>query len=355
MKYFWVFCLLLTSLFLGCVHSKNQISGASVDANKIAILNKPKNIAEIFKTNFDHPETSITDLLDACSKDACDFSQERSVASRLKSLLVALHDKNAAQVANNSSQVVEDFHRMMGVYSDQREYIVPVTFQAWFLAGAIYPYSKNISKALFAEVKAIRKNLDLRSPKPVGYLFLVALDIEYQAGHLVDKVQAYKKCIDAEPSNRRCQESYLRVSAQSPIAIKASETNLAKECRPEVDKSGFTLRVGTSTLTKYFSGPKPFYGKKYYIDRQDLLGVSDIETIYWNKKGASLTAGITDSGAAKVKSALSQFKNKGLLLMKKEMIFAAAPLSAAFKDQAKQIKFLMVDKKGLNDFVKKCP
>lgn len=351
MKYFLVFCL----LFSGCVHSKNKNGATAIDTTQIAILNKPKNIAEIFKTNFDHPETSIVDLLDGCSKEACDSSQERSVASRLKSLYVALQDKNPAQVANNSSHVVEDFHRMMGAYSDQREYITPVTFQAWFLAGAIYPYSKNISKDLFAEIKILRKTLDLRSPKPVGYLFLVALETEYQAGHLVDKVQAYKKCIDAEPSNRRCQEAYLRVSAQSPVTIKASETNLAKECRPEVDKSGFTLRVGTSNVTKYFSGPKPFYGKKYYIDRQDLLGVSDIEIIYWNKKGASLTAVITDSGAAKVKRAMGQFKNKGLLLIKKEMIFAAAPLSAAFKDQPKQILFLMVDKKGLNDFVKKCP
>ena len=351
MKYFWIFCFLLSA----CVHSKNQTGLVAVDTNKIAILNKPKNIAEIFKTNFDNPDVAMIDLLEACSKDACESSNERSIASHLKSLHLALRDKNSAQVIANSGRVVEDFHRMIASYTDQREYIIPVTFQAWFLAGAIYPYSKPISQALFAEVKAIRKILDLRSPKPVGYLFLVALEVEYQASHLIDRVQAYKRCIDTEPSNRRCQEAYLRVSAQSPLAIKTSETNLAKECRPEVDKSGFTLRVGTSSLTKYFSGPKPFYGKKYYIDRQDLLGVSEIETIYWTKKGASLSIAITDSGARKVIAALGQFKNKGLLLMKKEMIFAAAPLSAAFKDHPKEIKFLMVDKKGLNDFVKKCP
>lgn len=351
MKYFWVACFLIS----GCVHSKHQSAGTTVDSNKIAILIKAKNIAEIFKTNFDNPQASLSDLLEACTRDACDSSSERSIAGRLKSLLVALQDKNVTQITANSNKVVEDFHQLLTTYSEQREYIVPVTFQAWFLGGAIYPYSKNISQTLFAEVKTIRKALDLRSPKSVGYLFLVALDIEYQAGRLVDKVQAYKKCIDAEPSNRRCQDAYLRVSSQSPLAIITSEKNLAMECRPEVDKSGFTLRAGTSIARKYFSGPKPFFGKKYYIDRQDLLNVSDIEIIYWNKKGASLSVAVTDSGAKKIRSASDKFKNIGLLLLKKEMIFAAAPYSVAFKDQPKEIKFLMLDKKGLNDFVKKCP
>ena len=351
MKYFWFVCFLLSA----CVHSKHQATGSNLDSNKIVILNKAKNIADIFKTNFDNPEASLIDLLETCTRDACDSSSEKSIAGRLKSLLVALKDKNSAQIIASSNKVVEDFHQLLTTYSEQREYIVPVTFQAWFLAGAIYPYSKNISQTLFAEVKTMRKAIDLRSPKPVGYLFLVALDIEYQPSRLVDKVQAYKKCIDAEPSNRRCQEAYLRVSAQSPLAIVTSEKNLAKECRPEVDKSGFSLRAGTSALKKYFSGPKPFFGRKYYIDRQDLLSVSDIETIYWNKNGASLIVAVTDSGAKKIKSDSDKFKNIGLLLLKKEMIFAAAPYSVAFKDQPKEIKFLMLDKKGLNDFVKKCP
>ena len=351
MKYFWLLCLLLSS----CVHSKNQTVQRAIDPNKIAILSKPKVIGEIFKTSLDNPDTSVVDLFDSCTKDACDSANEKAIAGRLKSLQIALRDKDATQVKASSVRVVEDFHQLISSYSDQREYIVAVTFHAWFLAGAIYPYSKSVSQSLFAEVSAIRKVLDNRTPKPVGYFFLVALEGEYQPGQMIDKVQSYKRCIDAEPSNRRCQDSYLRLSAKSPKAIKTSETNLAKECRPEVDKSGFTLRVGTSTTNKSFAGPKPFYGKKYYFDRQDLLGVSEIEAIYWNKKGASITAAVTDSGLAKLKGSQAKFKNKGLLLMKKEMIFAAAPGSAALKNEPQEIKFLMLDKKGLSEFVKKCP
>ena len=351
MKSWFIFFIFLT----GCIHSKNQSDRSEMDLTKLTILAKSKAIGETFKAHLDDSESSMIDLLENCTRDACDSSSEKAIAGRLKELHVALRDKDTTQIKAYSDRLVEDFHKLITTYSDQREYIVPVTFQAWFLAGAIYPYSKTVSQELFTEVKLIRKVLDNRSPKPVGYFFLVALESEYQAGRLVDKVQAYKKCIDTEPSNRRCQDSYLRLSAQSPKAIKTSESNLAKECRPEIDKSGFTLRIGTSTVNRSYMGPKPFYGKKYYFDRQDLLGVSEIEAIYWNTKGPTIVTKITDQGTSKLKNILGKLKNKGLVLVKKEMIFAVAPASSLFKDEPRGIKFLMVDKKGLNELVRKCP
>lgn len=347
--------LIFGFLMIGCVHKKNQIANNAIDSKNLAILSKPKNIGEVLKNHLDDSDISIIDHLENCTKDLCDSSFEKAVAGRLRNLHIALRDKNTEQVVAGSAQANKDFQKLIATYLDQREYIIPVTFQAWFLAGAIYPYSKALSQALFLKVKSTRKILDDRSPKPVGYTFLVALETEYQGSRLVEKVQAYKRCIDAEPSNRRCQEAYLRLSSQSPKAIKASEINLAKECRPEVDKSGFTLKLGTSTPHRSMAGPKPFYGKKYYMEREDFIEVSEIEGIYWNKKGPTINLKMTDSGSEKLQKSKSKISKKGLLLTKKEMIFAAVPVVALNIDESQEIKFLIVDKKGLGELVKKCP
>lgn len=358
MSYFVGLCLLFSLVLSSCVHSKNQRTTLPVEAANLAILAKAKNIGEVFKAHFDDPTAPLIDLLSTCadpkSNETCDGTFEKSVADRLRILNLSLPTKNTLQILKDAKTTGSDFHKLVGLYMGSREYIVPVAYEAWLTAVAVAPYSKAISSELFSEVKSIRKILDNRSPKPVGYYFLVALETENQKAPMSEKVQAYKRCIDEEPSNRRCQESYLLLAGQSPKAILISEANLAKECRPEVDKSGFSLRVGTSASLRSFNGPKPFLGKKYYFDRQDILTVSEIQSLHWIKKGQKVNLELTDAGLKKLKAAASRFKNKSLLLMKKETIFAAIA-DFELSETSKVIHFTEVDAKMLAELIHQCP
>jgi hypothetical protein len=345
---------LLGLSILSCAHRKKQYDYPMPESTAASAQIRSKSLGAVFKVYLDDPQFAITDLLDNCVKGSCDDSSERSLASKLKALNFALRDKDKPQIASLSDHLVEDFHKLMNSYSDQREYIVPVVYQAWFLAGAIYPYSKQVSQGLFGEVQTMRRILDARSPKPFGYYYLVALETEYQNGRDIDKVQAYKKCIDAEPSNKRCQESYLRLSAEAPKAIKASESNLARDCRPEIDKSGFTLHVASTEKNRKYGGPKRFAGEKYYYDRDELLGVSDIEALWWNKKPTAMTIKVTDFGVLRLKKAMKSLQGKVLVMMKKDLIYAASGVGPMFKSHPQELRFTKLDTKGLAEFLHDC-